>query len=581
MASARASCPVWGPTGVLYFASDRTGVAQAFRLDGADRAAVQVANNRLRTLPVAAVQGGLLVRQDDDGGEIWQLTLVGPDGGQRRLTRDLHAIHRTVRVDPNGGRAGISYNPKGGVDWALGTIDLRSGEIETWTAPDGNWGWMGWDPSGRRAMVARIETGLKNQAFVVDGPGGEMTPILPDARLVSTVFFASGGMYAITNLDREYLGLVEVDRADPRRIFRRLVDEDGDVLGAVPSPSGELVTVIHNRGLYDQLSIHNLVTGETRAPEVPRPGVVYTDNTTSPADQIAWDSDSRRLFVAWESSTAPAEICEVISGTRWTTESGDPIPGLVEPSLVHFTTFDGLQIPALHYKLDDRPRPTMVYFHGGPESQSRANFQPGLAIWNAAGLNVLAPNVRGSTGHGVSYEDLDNRELRWDAVRDGVAAGRWAQEHGGATHLVVMGTSYGGFMTLAVLIEDPELWVAAVDVVGIADWHDFFRTTSGWRRSSRVPEYGEPNGPDGLFLARFSPLARAAEIRADLLIVHGRNDPRVPLSQAEKIHAAVAGSELMVLDDEGHGIVKHANRALAYGRALDFVLERLGREGSA
>jgi dipeptidyl aminopeptidase/acylaminoacyl peptidase len=138
-----------------------------------------------------------------------------------------------------------------------------------------------------------------------------------------------------------------------------------------------------------------------------------------------------------------------------------------------------------------------------------------------------------------------------------------------------MGGSYGGFMTLAVLVEDSGLWAAAVDIVGIADWHSFLRNTSGWRRSLRTSEYGEPEGPDGEFLAEFSPLRRAHSIKTQLLVIHGRNDVRVPVSEAVRIHEAVAGSELMIFDDEGHGILRHGNRLRAYGRALAFVRERL------
>jgi len=196
-------------------------------------------------------------------------------------------------------------------------------------------------------------------------------------------------------------------------------------------------------------------------------------------------------------------------------------------------------------------------------------------MWNAAGFDVLAPNVRGSTGYGRRFYSLDDKELRWDAVRDGVEAGRWLRREGFATHLIAMGGSYGGFMTLAVLVEDPELWDAAIDVVGVTDFLSFFKNTSGWRRAIRAAEYGDPEGRDSEFLAEFSPLRRAHQIKAPLLIIHGRNDVRVPVSEALQIHEAASDSELLIFDDEGHGIMKHGNRARAFGRALEFARERL------
>jgi dipeptidyl aminopeptidase/acylaminoacyl peptidase len=304
--------------------------------------------------------------------------------------------------------------------------------------------------------------------------------------------------------------------------------------------------------------------------------VVYSDNASDPAQHLAWSPDGERLFVAWESATSPAEIFEAAAGRRWTRASGEVLPGLVTPAEVSYHSFDGLEVPVLHYRVDSSPRPAVVLFHGGPEGQSRAGFNPIIAMWNAAGFDVLAPNVRGSTGYGAGYHSLDDRALRWDSVRDGTEAARWLKRSGLATRLIAMGGSYGGFMTLAVLVDDPTLWDAGIDVVGIADWHSFFRNTSGWRRSLRVAEYGEPEGPDGEFLAEFSPLRRSHAIQAHLLVIHGRNDVRVPVGEAIQIHEAVAGSELMIFDDEGHGILRHPNRVRAYGRALAFVRERIG-----
>ena len=247
----------------------------------------------------------------------------------------------------------------------------------------------------------------------------------------------------------------------------------------------------------------------------------------------------------------------------------------MEPREVRYRSFDGLEVPALHYRVDGTPRPTVVWFHGGPEAQYRASYNPIVRMLLAAGLDVFAPNVRGSTGYGIRYFSLDDKELRWDSVRDGCEAARWLKREGLATKTAAMGGSYGGFMTLAVLVECPDLWDAAVDTVGIADWHTFFENTSGWRRAQRAVEYGDPTIPEeGRFLAEFSPLRRVEAIRAPLLVIHGRNDVRVPVSEAEQI-AKATGSRALIFDDEGHGIVKHGNRVRAYGAALEFLTDHL------
>jgi dipeptidyl aminopeptidase/acylaminoacyl peptidase len=580
---ARAYRPTPTSSGRLVFASDMPGFSQVYRADGADRFPVRLAPGQDRVLPLGETPLGLLVCLDQGGNETWQLGLLdsGAGGGLRHVTGDRKAIHRSVCLAPDGCRAGLALNPGGRSDWVLGVIDLRTGEIERLVDRGGSWEWLAWSPDGSVAAVVQdVPTRAHhNQAYLLR-PGGELQPVLSDALFVADVTWAGDRILALTDLDREYVGLVEVDPLNPdgpAAVRRRLVDEEHDVLEAVPDPAGRRVAVVVNEGAHDSIRVLDLESGGEVTPSwqaaLPA-GMVYVDSSSRTGDHVRWSRDGASLFVAWESPTSPAEIYELPAGTRWTRASGDPLPGLVAPQQVSYRSFDGLQVPALHFRVDGTPRPTVVVFHGGPASQARANFQPYVAMWNAAGFDVLAPNVRGSTGYGRRYYSLDDRELRWDSVRDGCEAGRWLRAEGHATRLVAMGGSYGGFMTLAVLVEGPDLWDAAVDIVGIADWHSFFRDTSGWRRANRAAEYGDPAGPDGAFLAELSPLRRAHRIRAPLLIIHGRNDVRVPVSEAVQIHDAARDSELLLFDDEGHGILKHANRARAYGRALAFVRER-------
>jgi dipeptidyl aminopeptidase/acylaminoacyl peptidase len=571
---ARAFRPTPRAAGGLYFASDLAGLTQTFRLDGPDRFPVRLVPSQDRTIPVGETPLGLLVRQDEGGNETWLLSLLDPDGGLRPVTRDRKAIHRDPRLSPDHRRAGLSFNPGGQADWVLAVVDLETGDVETWLERGGDWHWLAWSPDGQTAAVLHSTASHRNRAYLLR-QNDEPQPVLSTAQFVGAITWAGDRLLALTDLDREFTGLVELDPHDLDRPARRLVDEEHDVHAVVPDPTGTRAAVVVNEGAYDSVRVIDLATGaEAWRPELP-PGVVYVDNTSRPREHVTWSPDGQSLFVAWESATAPAEIYELPTGTRWTRASGDQIAGLQEPRQVSYRSFDGLQVPALHYRVDGTPRPTVVLFHGGPESQSRASFQPAVAMWNVAGFDVLAPNVRGSTGYGRAYYSLDDRELRWDAVRDGCEAGRWLRAEGAATSLVAMGGSYGGFMTLAALVEEPELWDAAVDIVGIADWHSFFRNTSSWRRANRAAEYGDPEGPDGEFLAEFSPLRRAHRIAAPLLVIHGRNDVRVPVSEAVQIHEAAGDSELLIFDDEGHGIVRHGNRERAYGRALAFVQERL------
>jgi len=146
---------------------------------------------------------------------------------------------------------------------------------------------------------------------------------------------------------------------------------------------------------------------------------------------------------------------------------------------------------------------------------------------------------------------------------------------GQATKTAAMGGSYGGFMTLAVVVEDPQLWDAAVDIVGIADWHTFFKNMPPWRGILRKREYGDPDGAESEFLRQISPIHSAHKITAPLLIIHGRNDPRVPVQESEQIAKKAPSAELIVFDDEGHGVVKLDNQVTANTRILAFLREHL------
>jgi dipeptidyl aminopeptidase/acylaminoacyl peptidase len=252
----------------------------------------------------------------------------------------------------------------------------------------------------------------------------------------------------------------------------------------------------------------------------------------------------------------------------------------VQPQLVHFATFDGRRIPAwLYAPTGARPDGTnrvVIEVHGGPEAQERPIFTPVFQYLASRGYCVVAPNVRGSTGYGRTYVHLDDVRQRTDAVKDIKHLWQWLVESKWAhpKRVAIWGASYGGFMTLASITTYPELWAAAVDVFGIANFITFLQNTSAYRRKLRAAEYGDPER-DADFLREISPIHHIDRIRAPLLAVHGVNDPRVPIDETEQIVRAVKERggivEYMRFEDEGHGIVKKANRLRAYSAIADFL----------
>jgi len=224
----------------------------------------------------------------------------------------------------------------------------------------------------------------------------------------------------------------------------------------------------------------------------------------------------------------------------------------------------------------------VIEIHGGPEGQARPLWNPRTIALIASGFNVLLPNVRGSSGYGKAYESLDDVRLRMDSVKDLDAAAAWLTEAKVApkNKIGVMGQSYGGYMVLAAVAFFPTRnWAAAVDVYGIANFITFFEHTAEWRRPLRAVEYGDPV-KDRDFLISISPITKLDAIKAPLMVIHGANDPRVPIVETEQTVQALRdrGREVEYLryEDEGHSLAKAKNRADAYPKVLAFFQRHMG-----
>jgi dipeptidyl aminopeptidase/acylaminoacyl peptidase len=220
----------------------------------------------------------------------------------------------------------------------------------------------------------------------------------------------------------------------------------------------------------------------------------------------------------------------------------------------------------------------VIVIHGGPESQATITFNPIVQALAAAGYAVVVPNVRGSTGYGKRYASLDDTTRRLDSVRDLAAIHGWLASAGlDPKRAALWGGSYGGYMVLAGLAFQPALWAAGVDIVGISDLVTFLENTSEYRRAHREREYGSL-ATDREFLASASPLRHADDIQAPLFMIHGRNDPRVPVGETEQLAIRLqdrgVDCQLVVYDNEGHGLARLPNRLDAYPKALAF-LERV------
>jgi dipeptidyl aminopeptidase/acylaminoacyl peptidase len=209
--------------------------------------------------------------------------------------------------------------------------------------------------------------------------------------------------------------------------------------------------------------------------------------------------------------------------------------------------------------------PAVVWVHGGPASQTRPNWRPDIQMLLDHGYAVLMPNVRGSTGYGRRFMESDDFDKRPDALADLAAGHAWLAAQPGidAGRIGIMGQSYGGWMVLAAITQHPDLWRAAVDYYGIADFVTLLRDTGPWRAAHRAREYGFPDSHAELF-ARISPIHHVGRVAAPLLVCHGNRDPRVPMSESEQFVAAMEQHQKSVryerFDYAGHGFIRPDHR---------------------
>ena len=195
---------------------------------------------------------------------------------------------------------------------------------------------------------------------------------------------------------------------------------------------------------------------------------------------------------------------------------------------------------------------------------------------------MVTPNIRGSTGYGKTYTHLDDVRKRMNAVKDLISLVEWLKgdKDIDVGKVAVIGGSYGGFMVLSAISHYPKLWAAAVDIVGMSSLRTFLQTTSPWRKKQREYEYGTVE-KDGKFFDQIDPLNHADNITAPLMVIHGVNDPRVPIEESEQIVNKLKQRDHPVtyirIEGEGHTLEKHKNKIYAYSKIADFLEKHIGK----
>jgi dipeptidyl aminopeptidase/acylaminoacyl peptidase len=531
---------------------------------------------------------------NEGGAENYQLLLLDTGTGKARRFTDGKSRNTDLSWSRDGKLLAYLNNSRNGRDFDLYTIDpgVSGGERRVAELP-GSWSILDWSPDDRRLLLR--EDISANEAYLhwVDLATGEVHALTPHLSQQSEpvayedALWARDGrsVLAASDLDSEVLRLVRIDLAGGKPIplpatagLRWNVESFG------LSDDGSLLAFLVNEDGFSRLHFLDLRTGkELPAPEMPegvatrprfRPGsheVAFSLSwARAPRDVFSYDADTRRLE-RWTASEA--------GGLNTST--------LSLPELVHVKSFDGLSIPAFVYRpAADRfpgPRPVYIEIHGGPEEQARPGFLGSDNYFiTEMGIAVVMPNVRGSTGYGKGYLKLDNGEKREDSVKDIGALLDWIATQPGldASRVMVSGGSYGGYMVLASLVHYSGRLRCAFDSVGISDFVTFLESTSDYRRDLRRVEYGDERDPRMReYLLKIAPARNVEKMKRPLLVTQGANDPRVPISESDRIVAALEGRGVpvwyLVGKDEGHGFQKKSNTDYQRAVLVRFIEEFL------
>jgi len=572
-----------GPDGQLSFLLDTTGSGQVWRLDDPRNWPRQLTHG---DEPVgfaswSPTRSELVFGRDRGGNERTQLFRLAGDGSEVvPLTETPDAKHRFGGWSHDGERIAFASNRRDEAVFDVYVQGREGGDAELVMEGDGWWSVAGWSPDDAKLALVEAGSNFDQDVYTLDLETGERTHLTPhdgDVRYVGVEWGPEGGLYCCTDEGEDTLYLVRID-AETGETETVVAGGEWNVDGAAIDDETGRVVYSRNVEGYTELTIGTLEEGDIADESA-------VDLPEGVAGGVSFGPDAERFAVtatAADDNTNVYLVDREGEAERWTLAdtAGIPRESFVSPELVRYESFDGREIPAfLTLPEGEGPFPVVVNIHGGPESQYRPSFSPVTQYLVSAGYAVLAPNVRGSTGYGKAYTHLDDVEKRMDSVADIDAAAGWLADHPkvDADRVVAMGGSYGGFMTLAALTEYPERWAAGVDIVGIANFVTFLENTGEWRRELREAEYGSL-AEDREFLESISPINKIENIRAPLLVLHGANDPRVPVGEAEQIaeraseHVPV---EKLVFEDEGHGFSKLENRVEAYRTVVDFLNEHV------
>ncbi len=585
----------WHPTKRALLIRTRFGdTVQVHQVDqpgGARRQLTFFSDSVLGGVQFQPTRGDFFMLGKDTGGnEFYQNYRYDLATGAVTLVTDGKSRNSSVVWSNQGDRVAYTSTRRTGRDTDLYVADPRDPKSERLITQveGGGWGIADWSPDDSKLLVGEYVSINESYAWLVEVATGQKTLLTPKGGAEKIAYddgqFTPDGksLYVTTDKESEYRRLTRVNLTTKQHTFLTS-HVRWDIEGFDLAPDGKLIAFVANQDGVGVLRLLDTATGKERpAPKLPI-GLV---------SGVRWHNNGREVAFELESARSALDVYSLDVTTnqlsRWTrSETGGlNTDNFSLPELVKWKSFDDrmisgfLYLPARHFT---GRRPVVISIHGGPESQARPIFQRRNNYYlNELGLAMIHPNVRGSAGYGKTFLQLDNGFKREDSYKDINALLDWIATEPtlDASRVMVMGGSYGGFMTLAVATNYNDRIRCSLDVVGISSFVTFLERTESYRRDLRRVEYGDERDPPmRAFMERIAPLNNAGKIRKPIFIVQGKNDPRVPYTEAEQMRTAVKKSGtpcwFLMANDEGHGFAKKRNSDFQFYATVSFIKQFL------
>jgi dipeptidyl aminopeptidase/acylaminoacyl peptidase len=531
----------------------------------------------------------IVFSKDVGGGEWYQFFRFDPATGDSTLLTDGKSRNLGGRWSSGGDQMAYTSTRRTGQDtdlWVMNPTDPKTDHLLT-KLSGGGWQAEDWSSDDKQILLLEEISVNETYPWLVDSASGEKTPLTPrktDEQVAyrNARFSKDGkGIYLTSDKGSEFQRLVYLDLASKQmKVLTPDIRWDVDEFDL--SHDGKKIAFVTNEEGVSALHLLDTATSQ----ELPTPKL-----PVGLIGSVLWHRDNHDLAFGVETARSPYDCYSLDVNTgkveRWTmSETAFNTSSFPEAELVRWKSFDGKTISGFLYRPPAKftgKRPVLIDIHGGPEGQSRPGFLGRDNYYlNELGIALLFPNVRGSTGYGKSFTKLDNGFLRQDSYKDIDALFDWISTRPDldADRVAVTGGSYGGHMTLAISTFYSSRIRCSIDVVGMSNLVTFLEHTEAYRRDLRRVEYGDERDPKMReFLERIAPMNNIEMIRKPMMVVAGKNDPRVPLSESEQIAAAVKkqGTPVWYLmaKDEGHGYQKKSNQDFQFYASVLFLKQYL------